>query len=335
MAASASSPPTVAVIGAGVAGLAAARLMRDAGCDVTVFEKSRGTGGRAATRRHDNSATFDHGCQYFTVRDLDFAAEVDQWAAENVVQIWDGRLVRIQRGQAPQPATPELRFIPVPAMSALGRHLSRGLELRLSTRVATITETTAGWALTSDKAENLGYFNSLIVAAPAPQTADLLTTAAPDLAQAARQAAFDPCWAVMAAFAGEVAPKHHFDAAFVAGSPLAFMAAEACRPGRPASSNYVLHASPAWSREHLEAAPETIPAPLLVEFFAVLGVEPREPTFAVAHRWRHAQVTRSAGRAALIDTGRRIAACGDWCIGPRLEAAWLSGRAAARGLVGR
>ncbi|MGH8831163.1 MAG: FAD-dependent oxidoreductase, partial [Polaromonas sp.] len=61
----------VAVVGAGIAGIACARTLAQAGHRVTVFEKNRGAGGRMATRDSEFGG-FDHGVQYFTVRDARF-----------------------------------------------------------------------------------------------------------------------------------------------------------------------------------------------------------------------------------------------------------------------
>jgi predicted NAD/FAD-dependent oxidoreductase len=70
----------VVIVGAGLAGLSAARLLRDAGHDVVVLDKGRSPGGRCATRRIGN-ATLDHGAQFFTVRSDEFARCVDEWSA--------------------------------------------------------------------------------------------------------------------------------------------------------------------------------------------------------------------------------------------------------------
>lgn len=54
----------IAIIGAGVSGLIVAN-------EVTIFDKSRGIGGRMATRRVDNYH-FDHGAQFFTAKSEEF-----------------------------------------------------------------------------------------------------------------------------------------------------------------------------------------------------------------------------------------------------------------------
>ena len=71
-----SEEKTVAIIGAGISGLTAARMLTDAGIKVTVFEKSRGVGGRTANRRSEYGS-FDHGAQYFTVKDREFRILID------------------------------------------------------------------------------------------------------------------------------------------------------------------------------------------------------------------------------------------------------------------
>jgi predicted NAD/FAD-dependent oxidoreductase len=77
----------VAIVGAGVARLTAAPALRDRGLRVLVLEKSRGLGGRAATRRR-GEGRIDHGAQFFTARDARFRARVDTWLATGDVLVW-------------------------------------------------------------------------------------------------------------------------------------------------------------------------------------------------------------------------------------------------------
>ena len=86
------NPPLhYAVIGAGIAGLSCARALAASGVHVTVFDKSRGSGGRMSTRRGEGWAC-DHGAQYFTARDPLFQAELARWQAAGVAARWQPRL---------------------------------------------------------------------------------------------------------------------------------------------------------------------------------------------------------------------------------------------------
>ena len=91
----------------------------------------------------------------------------------------------------------------------------------------------------------------------------------------------------------------------------------------------MLHASPEWSTQHLEWDASEVADELLGAFFATLQMEPSNPSFVKAHRWRFAQAERPAEVGCLFDRGRRIAVCGDWLAGSRVEGAFLSGMAAA------
>ena len=112
----------VAIIGAGLAGATTARTLVDAGADVVVFDKSRGVGGRMATRRapHDAAVTFDHGAQYFTARDPRFAERVAAWYEQGLVARLAGPIAVFEAAKAPTTSSPKDRWVGVPerAMSS-------------------------------------------------------------------------------------------------------------------------------------------------------------------------------------------------------------------------
>jgi hypothetical protein len=317
----------VAVVGAGISGLACARELAAAGVAVTVFEKSRGSGGRLATRRADPYA-FDHGAQYFTVRDERFAEEVARWQGAHAVAAFPGPVVSIRSGRA-QPTNPHRRFVGVPGMSAIGRLLAAGLDLRHATAVTALAFSGTGWDVLGEHGRVLGTFDRVVVAVPAPQAAALLAPS-PSLAALARSCEMSPCWAVMAAFDHRL--PFEWDGAFVEDAPLAWVMRDGAKPGRPGAECWVLHAGPAWTREHLEQDKSFIPAPLLDVFAQVTGVIAR-PVHVEAHRWRYALPEEPLTLPYLLDDGAGLAACGDWCGGPRVEGAWLSGHSLGRTLV--
>ena len=97
---------SVAIVGAGLAGLQCARELRERGIPVRLFDKGRRVGGRVCTRRMDSGAEFDHGAQYFTARGERFQQLVAEWVSRGVVAEWTGRLVQLTAGRTgPEPTT--------------------------------------------------------------------------------------------------------------------------------------------------------------------------------------------------------------------------------------
>ena len=129
-----------------------------------------------------------------------------------------------------------------------------------------------------------------------------------------------------------VAIDTDFDGARCNDGPLAWVARDASKPerGRARSGeSWVLHATPEWSAEHISEEPNDVAWELIRSFRDVIGRKVPPVIFADAHRWRYARTATPLGEAALWDATRRIGACGDWCLGARVESAWESGAALA------
>jgi renalase len=307
----------VAIVGAGLAGLACARTLADAGLALEIFEKSRGPGGRVSTRREVGIGTFDHGAAFFTVREPAFAARVAALEAEGIVDAFAPRYAHGKEEVG--------RLVAVPGMNALGRALEAGLDTRYETRIVELLQEPGGWWLHDESGSRYGPYGAVVVALPAPQAVPLLVRS-PALAAQAAEAEFAPCWAVMAAW--NVPLPLDCDAYHARGSELSWAAREGAKPGRGSGERWVLHAAPDWSAQWLEASPEEVIALLLPAFARLAGESLPPPSFVKAHRWRYARVLRPVGRKCLYDEPMRLAACGDWCLGPRIEDAYMSGLAA-------
>lgn len=265
----------IAIIGAGIAGIACARQLQLAGHSVLVLEKSRGIGGRMSTRRRDTS-TWDHGAQFFTARSPAFITEVKQWQAAGVVVPWQGKIVTIQPDHiAPTPA--DTRWVGTPGMPAAVRHMARGLHVLTSHTVTRLQRRGAQWEITTREFGTLPEpFAAVVLALPAPQATALLATAAPAMLAAYAGVVMHPCWAVMLSLPQE-GPAPPFDAATVHGNgPLAWVAANHSKPGRPQTPKWVLHATPGFSAAHLEDPPEAVAAALIAAFIGLGGSQPTE-----------------------------------------------------------
>jgi photolyase PhrII len=348
------STPRIAVIGTGISGLICARTLVDHGCDVTLFEKSRGVGGRMSTRRVDENLSFDHGAQYFTARDERFQRYVESWIEDGYVAPWDGRIVVIEQGILQAEKSSAHRYVAVPGMSSLGKHLASGLNVHLEHLVVAPERSNDQWLLRTADGNELGQIDIVVVAVPSHQAATLLSSS-PDLADLASRVKMNGCWALMLAFENSLGLG--FDGAFVQQPPLSWIARNNSKPGRTdRGETWVVHATPQWTEAHIEDSPQQVSKQLLDEFWIAVGKPKVEPYHLDIQRWRFAipesattQMRNNSARRdgslgnsittvtqpCLFDEQRWIGACGDWCAGARVEGAFLSGMAIAGRILGR
>lgn len=315
--------PSVAVIGAGMAGLACAAMLMQRGFAVAVFDKGRRPGGRVGTRRTPFGC-FDHGAQYFTANDARFRAWTEEGIAAGMVARWDGAIAAVFDGRVRRAGDTEQRWVGVPGMSGSVAHLAASVTVRSQLRIAGLIRDGGAWRLLGHDGAAVGEAKIVIIAVPAPQAVELLR-ASPTLAGRAAEAIFQPCWALMLGYAATLPVP--FDGAFVNGGPLSWICRNTSKPGRAGEEAWVVHASPDWSRDRLEDDEVSICEAMREAFVEAAGVERRTPVFIAAHRWRYARVATPLGTPCLFDDELGIGACGDWCLGTNIEAAYRSGQA--------
>ncbi len=217
-------------------------------------------------------------------------------------------------------------------MNAIGKHLAKDLKLKFETQVAPLQRSQGRWKVHCDDGTALGEFDFAITAVPAGQAAKLLA-ATPELAEQAGNTLMNGCWAVMLAFSQTL--NLEFDGAFVHGSPLSWISRNSSKPGRTDKlESWVLHASSDWTAEHIDETPDTIAELLIDEFWKSVGQARTPSLHQSAHRWRFALPPNPLSDDCLFDRQLKIGACGDWCGGPRVEGAFLSGMAVAGRVLG-
>ena len=320
----------IAIIGTGLAGLSAAQALHAAGLEVELFDKSRGSGGRMASKRSD-AGSLDLGAQYFTARDRRFVEVVQHWQTRGWVAEWDPQLYHSnENGLLPSPDE-QVRWVGTPRMSAVSRALLGALPVHFACRITEVFRGEKHWELQDAEGQSHGPYSSVIVATPAPQATGLLS-AAPKLAGAAASVIMEPTWAVALGF--EQALDTRVEACFVQGSALDWLARTRSKPGRDGSvDTWVLHATSAWSKQHLDLPKEAVIEQLHGTFAELIGCALPAPVFSLAHRWLYARPASAHEWGALADADLGLYACGDWCLSGRVEGAWLSGQEVARRLL--
>lgn len=315
----------IAIIGAGLAGLTLARELSEH-ANISLFEKARGLGGRMSTRRRDEHR-WDHGAQFFTARSRAFKALLKPFIASGDVVEWQPNITTLSPCQ-PAYKRPwfEPHYVAAPGMNSLLKAMSPGMNIALQTRVETLQQHNGKWRLLDDQGAELGEFDWVISSAPLPQTEALLPFAPETWAYFGML----PCYALMLKVNDSELPV--WDAAKVNDSPLRWIAFNHRLPGRNRELGAVVaHSTADWAATHLEDCQDTVRNQLTAEFCALTGVSPQAVQEAQLHRWRYALATEVTKNELghdpsgyVLDNERKLAACGDWCLGGRVEAAFTS-----------
>ena len=311
--------PRIAIIGAGMAGATCARRLIDRGHSPVLFEKSRGAGGRLATRRIDGPVYFDHGAHAVTAERTPFRSFLDRALRDGDAANWGYSAANAFVG------TPKMK-------SLLGA--TDNLDIRASTTIRELQKRGDGWRLASEEKGDEGDFDFVVSTAPAPQAASILGPHDNILTDATARSSMIPVWALLAAFNERLA----IEACLLAPTdgPIASAARNTAKPDRPiAPDAWVVHATPAWSAERVEWDRSSVETALLKSFGDLVAKTSPKPVYLSAHRWRYAFADQPFGAPFAASRCGTLIAAGDWCLGARAEDAFESGLAAANALAQR
>ncbi len=318
------------VLGAGISGLSAAGTLRRGGHQVLVLEKSRGLGGRAATRRWE-SLPVDHGAQFFTARSDAFRAQVAAWTAEGICHQWCRGLHQYrEEALVPPEADHHPRYACRTGMSALGSALAEadGITIERQSKVTSVRCQGHLWTLTCEDGKSF-CTRRLIVTSPPPQGADLLAEAAPEAADFLRGIAMEPCLALAAQFPRRSIPWHGIQSRDATISWIGHDTSK--RPDLHHDRTIIMvHAAPTFSRAQYGESEDKIREALLARASEMSGEDLRLPESVFLQRWRYAMPAHPPeGSPALsFDRPAPLILAGESFAGGKIEGAWLSGRAA-------
>jgi hypothetical protein len=325
------------VVGAGIAGLACARALADAGRRVTVLERARGVGGRCATRRI-REQPIDFGVLFYHGSDPGFLAALDAVPAEPI-HGWPRVIQGAGRPCQPQAFAPgERRVAFAEGVSAFPKHLARGLDMKLGVRVVSFEVEGGAVRLLLEGGETLAA-RDVVLALAAEQALSLFTASPaslPAIAGARELLAMvrsQPCLALIALYPHD-APEPAWDAIYPEESPVLQLVAHDSRKRQNARFRALVYQAHArFSREHL--GDERWADALLDEAARLLGPWAAAPLERHAHRWRYARTDLGAELAAplclSLPGGARLGVAGElFAPGGGVQAAWVSGQSLAR-----
>ncbi len=322
---------TIAIIGAGLAGLSCAVRLTELGHHVELFEKSRGPAGRMSTKRGEGWAA-DHGAQYFTARDPLFIEQVKKWVADQTVALWTPEIKVFEANQWTTFQSQDLRYVGTPAMNTPAKQLAKGLVLHASQTIDALSRRDDHWFLHSAETGAIEKgFDALILAIPGPQALTLAQHLDPEVQTIAGQSNMKGCWTLMARF--QHRPEVSFEAAFVNQEIISWVARNSSKPERAGQESWTIQANPLWSQEFIELSKEEVTEKMLA-CAKTLGLDSTEAEIAV-HRWRYASGATTPAMGFYTNPALRLSLCGDWLNSGRVEGAWLSGYHLANKIANR
>lgn len=321
----------IAIIGTGLAGLTAAHFLKDH-ADITLFEKARGVGGRMATRYAD-PYKFDHGAQFFTVKEDAFKDFLAPIIKQNIVQNWTPTFAEIYGTQIQQQYRWEEEYphyVATPNMNALGKYLAKDFEVHIGTRIISMTQTQAQWCLTDEKEKEYGAFDHVILAIPSHQAVALLPnnisfkTTISDIQMSG-------CYSLMLGF--EEALDIPFQVAIVKESDISWISLNHSKPGRADVYAMMVMSTNSWAEAHIEADTQSVQSYLIEKASEILHHDLSLAPHKALHKWRYANAPKRHGEICFYDADYALGVCGDWTIQGRVESAFLSGKAMAETLL--
>ena len=309
----------VAIVGAGPAGLACANALKQRGFAPVIFEKSRGIGGRVATRRRD-SLQIDHGAQVLMAANGAAADLISAAQASGRAKLW-------AEGSA---AFAGEAWVGVPGMKDLMTPLADECEITFGTAVTSISRNLDKWTVETEA--DAREFDAVVLAIPAPQVLGIARSAAQELVAQLEPVTFDACCTLMVEFQSRPDLP---DIQTEPGGPFALILRDSAKPDRPSNAEFwLVHADAHWSAIHLETERPDIAALLIGELQKRFGALPKVRK-AVGHRWRYARVSRTLGAPYAESAHGTLLAGGDWALGRNIEDALRSGAAMAHALAAR
>lgn len=340
--------PSVAILGAGMSGLAAAHSFQDAGYTVTLFEKSRGVGGRAATRKRAGFI-YDHGAQYIkegTPTSLAWITErfrtPDLINIEKPVWIFDGQ-GRIQAGDEKQNSEQKLNYRS--GLTTLPKKMAQGLLIQFETRIINVQQEPSGWRLYDSAGFDYAGFDFLFITLPAPQANRLIqasqleTMLQQAIVQQLTPASYNPLLSVMLGYQPQPQTRPYYALVNTDKKhPISWLAWEHEKaPERvpPQAGMLIAQMAPDYSATHMETAEDECIQQVARLVAQLIQEELPTPIFTDIQRWRYALPDQKVDGDQLNaqTLPQRLAFSGDAFVGGRLHLALEHGIMIAQRLI--
>ena len=302
----------VAVIGAGMCGISCANYLQKNGFGVTVFEKSRGIGGRMASRRINEQVSVDHGAQYIKPYSKNFLHFLEETVRAGFASSW------YPLGMEKNYTQEKKIFVGTPRMNSILKNSFKNLEINFSSKINKILSNFNKWKLVIEGIEYQKEFDIVVFAIPFHQISEIIDDAWSAVKKISK-VKMSPCWTLMLLTKNKLSFSGYEKLDNEKISSITF---DTSKPQRNKKFNsYIIHSNPNWSERHISYDQNKIEEMLIniltKDFEQDLNIE-----FIKAHRWLYAQTTDPLGKPFIKNENNSLYAGGDWCLGANVESSF-------------
>ncbi len=338
----------IAIVGAGMAGLVCARELQAAGRDVVVIDKSRGLGGRLATRRLGETHA-DHGVCYLKPKDDRFSALIQDLVLNGVLTVWTDQLHQLSAAGLQLDPRPQPRYAAPKGATAIAKALAKDLTLELNQQIQSIRPIEQGWQLTSQNPEFDLTADVVILAIPAPQALPLVQGIAnAEFVESIQSVEFAPCLTAIGVYSQRAEalanrpPAPNSGGAELQGVTcledeiLGWIGFDSTKQINPEQTTMIIQSNSNFAAQQFDSTDlNTVAQQLCDRASEVLNMPwIAKPELLQLHRWKYAFAINPIDSKFLSATTASPLYCiGDWCGGDRVESAFLSGLALAEQLL--
>lgn len=330
----------IAVIGAGIAGLTAGRVLAESGHEVVVFEKSKGYGGRLATRYAgtNNATKVDHGLSYIEVSSPEIEPLINELIENGTLKPWEGPFVHLDgHGEQSEIKPSKKRYIAPQGMNQVGKKLARMVDVRTETKVSGVTHIgenrskKRSWMLNfpTGNAEN---FDAVILATPSKQAYAILNTTIDEiqtlkLVSKIDSVEYEPSFSLMVGYGAADIPE--WAMMNCDNDIIESIVNEASKREGDSECSFVIHSTAKFAKKYKDSNREEVEEIILDELSEVLGGWSALPEWKQLHFWRYNKVINPLPYPFMEVVGHDapIALIGSYMNGDSVESAYLSGLA--------
>ena len=317
----------VAVIGAGITGATLANLLKKK-VTITVFEKSRGVGGRMATRRAD-PYQFNHGAQYFKVKNKEFKNflqplmlnKIIKPLEANQIEILNKKIIKSTKISNKKYFTAESKM-----NSVVKYFINNSFSIKLLCKIEKTVKENDKWFVIDSDQVSYGPYDWLFITIPPYQATEILYDNFKFL-DILKNIKMRSCYSLMLGF--DKIKEFNFDTALFLDEDVAWLFIRKKIFKNKKYYNLLINSSYNFAEKNINSSKDELSDYLIKQVSDILKYDLNNFKHKALHFWKYAMSEKNNNLGSLIDEDLKVVVCGDWCMNGRIEGGFLSAKDAA------